>query len=1019
VLATVAYPDDIQARAVPAWKPFAPVAGAADIAAALDEVPADWSLTPLRDKRPYRDGWQTEPTLARSVLKTGLLTGEPCTSKTGKSYRGYCSGYGVRLGDVSDGLVAIDVDGASAEGLLQQLSGGELPLTVSWTSGKTGRRQLLYRVPQAWREAVRGARRRALRAAELTSGELLEVRYNRHQSALPPSRHPETGAYRWLRSPRDVEVAAAPQWLCELLAAEVAAERHAPSPAIAPLDSPRRSERLTGFVGQGTLVAGVQQAIATLGVEELYCWEGHQFRVQGNTWRGYCPRHQSQSGTAFAVDPDTKEWYCFGCGTGGGPVQYRHWLRGGSGSPVGAEFAAIARELTATAGIAEPAATEGEAIAPPDRARDTWQRSQQFTPDVRVEQPWFDWSVPAPNTLLAVKSGLGTGKTTWLAGVVEQLADEGWVALGHRNSLLLQSCERWGFRHLHADKAFAAIRHPRSKLALCVDSLRHFRPEDFAGKNVILDEAMAIARHLLVGGTLGHKRATILERFGAALAQARRIICLDALLADWCVAYLQQLGGDGRAVVKVENIYRGAALPVSVVAGERAALLPKLWASARPVVCTDSQLEAEALERLLQDAGRSGLRVDSKTIADPAVQAFLRDPDGYIRHHQPDYAIYTPSAEAGVDISIRDYFSEQFCLFFGVVQTHAQLQMLGRVRDLGVPRWVWCRDAGLRDLEGERSPFPERVAEAVEAFLLQEGLNALAGNPDAAALNRLMSQLASARDDEHYQTFCTLKAIANYERARLRDCLLERLQVAGHRVREVALAPSEAGAREQAAREAVKTREAEAIFDATPVAASDRLTLSAAERAGVTKARLLRLLPGIERSDRWRPELVRRMQFDERHFLVQQELFWLARHPDVAQRFLRSAPPTWHDQTTCGDLYNRQAQIRALLSLNIGEFLDLEREWTRDSTNLFVLVASCQARELRLALGLGRSESDPLRCLRRVLGVVGVKVDRRRVKRDRRRFEIFRLDRHAWYDPDRLAVLECLDRRWSRNGAVP
>ena len=35
------------------------------------------------------------------------------------------------------------------------------------------------------------------------------------QSVLPPSKHPETGSYKWINSPKDVPLAKAPEWFLE------------------------------------------------------------------------------------------------------------------------------------------------------------------------------------------------------------------------------------------------------------------------------------------------------------------------------------------------------------------------------------------------------------------------------------------------------------------------------------------------------------------------------------------------------------------------------------------------------------------------------------------------------------------------------------------------------------------------------------------------------------------------------------------------------------------------------------
>ena len=155
----------------------------------LDNLPSHWSLTPLREKRPYRPNWQTETKLERQLIRSLVKDGEQAVSKkTGKPYTAYISGVGLLTGEHSDGLVALDLDGASAEPLLQAISKGELPQTVSWTSGKPGRKQLLFQVPDSYREPLKNFTRSVITEYEgiKTSTdeqgkptELLEFRYNK------------------------------------------------------------------------------------------------------------------------------------------------------------------------------------------------------------------------------------------------------------------------------------------------------------------------------------------------------------------------------------------------------------------------------------------------------------------------------------------------------------------------------------------------------------------------------------------------------------------------------------------------------------------------------------------------------------------------------------------------------------------------------------------------------------------------------------------------------------------------
>ncbi|AFZ15486.1 Bifunctional DNA primase/polymerase (plasmid) [Crinalium epipsammum PCC 9333] len=242
------------------WKLWQRVPNSQEIADALKNIPAHWNLTPLHDKAAFRENWQTEPFINHNHFTTWLLDGEEKVSSKGKTYRAYISGYGLRTGDSSNGLIAIDVDGASAEPVLEALLGnGDLPKTVSWTSGKPGRRQLLFQVPDEYRGQLVDFNRSVItehKGVKTADGEILELRYNKCQSVLPPSRHPQTGAYHWINSPSVCEVAIAPNWLCELLIglanlekqAELARAREALA-ARARADVRRQQRQQSLFVG--------------------------------------------------------------------------------------------------------------------------------------------------------------------------------------------------------------------------------------------------------------------------------------------------------------------------------------------------------------------------------------------------------------------------------------------------------------------------------------------------------------------------------------------------------------------------------------------------------------------------------------------------------------------------------------------------------------------------------------------------------------------------------------------------
>ncbi len=183
---------------------------------AINLLPDEWALTPTQGKKSYRDGWQGEKPLSKVELVQIIQHGDRIPDQKNLIHP---KGIGLRTGIVSGGLVAIDLDGRSARPyMLSYLSNSEeLPKTVAWTSGRPGRSQHIYRMPeQYWSEI---ASKKFKTGAKGDDGKLeqVELRWNHLQSVLPPSEHPDTGQYCWLVgcAPWECDVAEAPQWMIE------------------------------------------------------------------------------------------------------------------------------------------------------------------------------------------------------------------------------------------------------------------------------------------------------------------------------------------------------------------------------------------------------------------------------------------------------------------------------------------------------------------------------------------------------------------------------------------------------------------------------------------------------------------------------------------------------------------------------------------------------------------------------------------------------------------------------------
>ena len=195
----------------------------------LSRIPQDWQLCLLDGKKvPQGTGWQQKP-LSPAQMKEAVTLGQMVDRADGTQYRCYPKGYGLITGTAiaANGstyyLMAVDQDGASARAKILELSDGEeLPHTVAFTSNRPGRCQYLFLVPEQYAGAIRTKKFPTDAIGDDGKGEQLELRWAGLQSCLPPSVHPTTGEYVWLKgcAPDETSVALAPQWIVEQMLAE-------------------------------------------------------------------------------------------------------------------------------------------------------------------------------------------------------------------------------------------------------------------------------------------------------------------------------------------------------------------------------------------------------------------------------------------------------------------------------------------------------------------------------------------------------------------------------------------------------------------------------------------------------------------------------------------------------------------------------------------------------------------------------------------------------------------------------
>ena len=171
----------------------------------LARLPDGWGFVAVDgEKRPYHTKWQERP-LTKAKLAKELKAG-------------HARAIGVLCGTPSGGLLFLDHDGKSASTILRDWGCPMSSLPRSWTvtSGRDGRFQVIYQVPEHYWDAIATRKYKTGVIDAEGKPEQVELRWTGCQSVVAGD-HPLTPGYRWVAkySPDDLPIAEAPPELLE------------------------------------------------------------------------------------------------------------------------------------------------------------------------------------------------------------------------------------------------------------------------------------------------------------------------------------------------------------------------------------------------------------------------------------------------------------------------------------------------------------------------------------------------------------------------------------------------------------------------------------------------------------------------------------------------------------------------------------------------------------------------------------------------------------------------------------
>jgi len=169
----------------------------------LDLLPPQWGLVACgKRKQPYQKRWQKSP-LTKAEISTEISQGR-------------CHAVGVLCGVPSGGLLFVDHDGPSCAELVRRLSGESvedaLPSTLVISSGRNGRAQYVYHVPEMFWSDIQTHKIPTGQQGDDGKAEQLEFRWSGCQSVVMGA-HPSTAGYHWLHDADAITTA--PLWMIE------------------------------------------------------------------------------------------------------------------------------------------------------------------------------------------------------------------------------------------------------------------------------------------------------------------------------------------------------------------------------------------------------------------------------------------------------------------------------------------------------------------------------------------------------------------------------------------------------------------------------------------------------------------------------------------------------------------------------------------------------------------------------------------------------------------------------------
>lgn len=299
-----------------------------------------------------------------------------------------------------------------------------------------------------------------------------------------------------------------------------------------------------------------------------------------------------------------------------------------------------------------------------------------------------------------IQGWLGAGKThAMLRALAEQYPDKLIIWVTTRNGLLYQTLGRarsFGLSGEHYQDDVCGNRllleaGSSGIVTMSVDSFKSYAVGrvDWSNTIVVIDEFRSVRCEILKKSN-AHE---IFPQFEAMLRESGTLVVADAFLSDCDRAILKPYRGRDRLIYQqksqqspvkikwIESITKDGLTGMSHEGVYLPLLDQFIEQGGRIAVAVDNCVAAKQIADYLISRGKRVKLICQETVETNGV--VLADPDSTIEAEQIDCIVYTPTAQAGLDIQTP--FDRGLLIANGVLSPCDMLQMLGRCRQC--PEW--------------------------------------------------------------------------------------------------------------------------------------------------------------------------------------------------------------------------------------------------------------------------------------------------------------------------------------------